>query len=88
MKAWGWVSGACVSGGPAWETVRPLLCAWPWLPHLPTPGTLRLASGPMTTFWGLWVGEGREGFHQCRNLGFLILQNPHSELWSPWPCLA
>ena len=30
----------------------------------------------MATFWGLCVREGREGFHQCRNLGFLILQNP------------
>ena len=33
-------------------------------------------------------GRGREGSHRRRNWGFLVLQSPHSALWSPRPCLA
>lgn len=42
-----------------------------------------LSPGPKATFWGLWVGEGREGSHHHRNGGFLVCQSPHPALRSP-----
>ena len=79
MNAWAGRAVLVCLGAPHGRRCGPLLCAWPWLP---TRRSLAHSGWPVAHghVLGALGGEGRGGF--------LILQNPHSELWSPWPCLA